>query len=148
METYSDTYPDHLTIIQDGGDNDSERSELATEELQQRINDLFQKQQQGGAGKKKSGSKKKKSGSKKNKSGSKKQDGGAPDRTPLVAFQKIVKHIYEHIQSKGKKLSDAMKEASRVRKLVIAKNPNLVKEKKHMELADATIAYYNSNVKK
>ena len=63
METYSDTYPDHLTIIQDGGDNDSEKSELATEELQQRINDLFKKQQQGGAGKK-SGSKKR-SGSKK-----------------------------------------------------------------------------------
>jgi len=142
METYSDTYPDHLTIIQDGGDNDSEKSELATEELQQRINDLFKKQQQGGAGKK-SGSKKR-SGSKKK--GSKKQDGGARDRTPLIAFQKIVKHIYEHIKSKGKKLSDAMKEAKRVRDIVIAKNPSM--KTKHMELANATIAHYNSHVKK
>lgn len=147
METYSETYPDHLTIIQDGGDNqDSERSELATSELQQRINDLFKKQQQGGA---KAGSKKKKSGSKKKKSGSKRKSssrGGARDPTPLKAWQKIVNHIYKHLKPLGKKLKDAMTEASKIRKSVIAKKPHL--EKEHMKLADATIEEFNMRAKK
>jgi hypothetical protein len=136
MESYSETYPDHLTIIQDGGDNqDSERSDLATSDLQKRIKELLNNQQQGGAKKKKSGSKRKSS-----------SRGGARDPTPLKAWQKIVNHIYKHIKPLGKKLKDAMTEASKIRKSVIAKKPHL--EKEHMKLADATIEEFNMRTKK
>jgi hypothetical protein len=103
-------YPDHLTIVNTGGDaSDSELSDISTSALQERITQLFRNQeQQGGrrrrktktkSTKKKTTSTKKKSkkASKKSKSkkvSKKKMTGGKRGSNPgFAAYLELLKHV-------------------------------------------------------
>lgn len=141
-------YPDHLTIVQQGGgeggsrgETDSEASVMSVTDLQQRIQDLFISQQRGGAPKKKKSSQR---GGKKEKSSQ--RDGKKKKKSDWI---RLVMHVYEVAKKtkKGMELGDAMGIARDYKEKALAKHPHLKDKQKSKELLEAAIKLFDENYK-
>lgn len=121
-------YPDHLTIVQIGGDDNIEGGrdspeDVTTSFLEDHIKKLFKKQQTGGRP-----AKEKKKRKKRTLTGEKKHN------PHFEHFRRLVDHIAEKTTLSRK---EAMKEASKVRNSVLVRTPGLKTNPK--ELTDAAI---------
>ena len=141
MSDSESSFPDHLTILSDQvGGRGYANSDLDTEDLRDRIDQLF-KDQNGGAKKKKSKkTKSRKATSTRRKSrkmsGGKRKLGEGPQ-----AFMALLKHIYSKLKPKGKSYKESIKEAKRLWDSVAKKNPSL--EKKYKERTAAAIKAFD-----